>query len=324
MNITLEKNDKDKRIDKFLEKKLALPRRTIRTMIKKGQITVNQETVSTNYLLYEHDVVFVSDERPAPKEVKQKAPKALHDPIIVFEHCDYVVLNKPAHLLTHPNTSSDKKSLSQWACKKFPEIKKIGDLHRTHRGQSLTPNGAGRPGIVHRLDKDVSGCIVVARTQEMFEHLKSQFKKRVIKKEYLTLVHGKLERMEGMIDRPIARSSQGHRMASRSLGHEGKSARTHFVVEKYFGGTEGRNHGFTLLRVTIETGRTHQIRAHLQSLGHPVVGDALYRLHKQKKVLDPGQVFLHAAKLGFFDLENNWHEYESEMPKHLQDFLKTI
>lgn len=112
-------------------------------------------------------------------------------------------------------------------------------------------------------------------------------------------------------------------MASRSVNQEGKEAVTEYIVKNYVGGTSGENHGYSLVEVKIKTGRTHQIRAHMQSLGHPVVGDTLYRLKKQKKRNDLNRVFLHAEELGFFDRKGEWCEYQSKLPKKLTDFLKS-
>lgn len=215
-------------------------------------------------------------------------------------------------MLTHPTQANEKNSLSGWIVKKFPEIKKIGD-------------DPARPGIVHRLDKEASGLLVVARTQKMFNHLKEQFKNRTIEKEYLVLVHGKIERNEGEINFPIERSDTADKMAAVPktqkglISDRGKESLTEFWVEKRFV-------NFTLLRVKIHTGRMHQIRVHMLAYNHPVVGDPLYFQRKQKRGWDEkcGRLFLHSTRLGFADLEGGKVEFESPMPEELILFIKTL
>jgi 23S rRNA pseudouridine1911/1915/1917 synthase len=231
---------------------------------------------------------------------------------------DYLVVNKPAGLLTHPTMANEPTTLAFFLLKKYPEIKNVGE-------------DLLRPGIVHRLDKEASGLLVVARTQKMFEHLKEQFKTRTIEKEYLILVHGRVAKDEGEINFPITRSETSDRMAARPLSNDGgtisrsplqpgeKEARTEFLVEQRFV-------NFTLLRVKIHTGRTHQIRVHFLAYNHPVVGDQLYIQKKRKRTWDEnlGRLFLHCTKLVFKDLENKACTFESSLPTELSDFLKLL
>ena len=178
-----------------------------------------------------------------------------------------------------------------------------------------------RSGIVHRLDRDVSGLMVIAKTQPMFDALKNQFKQRIIKKEYLALVHGVFNLNEGKIERVITRSKKtGLMVALTGVSQFGKEAITEFEVVKRF-------KNYTLLKIKLLTGRTHQIRVHLKSIGHSIVGDKLYqtrdvRLKKGKIAIE--NIFLYSAGLGFNDLENNWQEFVMKEPKWWQEFLRNL
>jgi 23S rRNA pseudouridine1911/1915/1917 synthase len=196
--------------------------------------------------------------------------------------------------------------------KKYPELKTVGE-------------DPVRPGIVHRLDKEASGLLVIARTQPMFELLKEQFKNRTIEKEYMVLVHGRVAKDEDTISFPIARSESFDRMAAipklerGQPTSEGKEALTEFLVEQRFV-------NFTLLRVKIHTGRMHQIRAHFLAYNHPVVGDPLYFQKKRKNTWDKklGRLFLHCTKLAFKDLNDEQKEFTSPLPKELETFLSSL
>lgn len=232
------------------------------------------------------------------------------EPDIIEQTDDYVVIVKPAGLLVHPADSSpDEPTLVDWLVKKFPQIKTVGDEPEL------------RPGIVHRLDREASGLMVIALNQKTFDALKAQFQDRTIEKEYLVLVHGKMLRDFGEINLPISRMSRGGRMAAHSSNYEdGNEARTEYFVEKRFSTT-------TLLRVHIHTGRTHQIRVHMFSLQHPVVGDTLYPLKKFGKTKMgkafplPPRLCLHAARLAFTDNAGVRKEFFAELPQDFAHYL---
>lgn len=231
-------------------------------------------------------------------------------PDIIEQTDDYVVIVKPAGLLVHPADSSpDEPTLVDWLVEKFPQIKTVGDEPEL------------RPGIVHRLDREASGLMVIALNQKTFDALKMQFQDRTIEKEYLVLVHGKMLRDFGEINLPIGRISRGGRMAAHSSNYEeGNEARTEYFVEKRFSTT-------TLLRVHIHTGRTHQIRVHMFSLQHPVVGDTLYPLKKFGKTKMgkafplPPRLCLHAARLVFTDKTGARKEFLAELPPDFANYL---
>lgn len=224
---------------------------------------------------------------------------------VIAETPEFLVVEKPSGLLAHgsPGIEKAEDSLTDILTKQYPELASLG-----------SPD---RPALVHRLDKDVSGLLVVPRSEASFENLSRQFRERTIEKTYLALVHGVVARDEGTIAFPIGRSKNKARMAARSEGQEGKNAVTTFVTLERFVGA-------TLLEVHIETGRTHQIRAHLFAYNHPVIGDPLYVPKKKKLKRDPGRIFLHATKLAFLDLSGARQEFQAPLPQDLQQFLNAL
>ena len=231
----------------------------------------------------------------------------------IFENNKFLIINKPAGLLVHGANHIKEPTLADQLLKKYPELAKVGE-------------DPCRPGIMHRLDKQVSGLMAVAKTQIAFNHLKKQFQDRTITKIYTALVYGKIERDEDEINFPIQRSSKGHKMAALPLTtkgqatQEGRQAITEFEVIKRF-------INYTLLKVKIKTGRTHQIRVHLSAYGHPVVGDDLYGTRKTKeknKKLNLGRIFLVANKLSFIDLNGKQKTFKIDLPEELKNFLKKI
>lgn len=225
---------------------------------------------------------------------------------IIFEDGDFLVIDKPAGLEVASEIKKDEPTLVDWLLEKYPDIAKVG------------PDPA-RPGIVHRLDKNASGLLAVAKTEASFELLARQFKERTIKKEYMVLVHGEVTKDEGTINFPIARANSG-RFAALPLGSsEGRAAITEYEVA-------GRFKNFTLLKARIKTGRTHQVRVHFFALGYPVVGDKLYKQRKikikEKIILD--RLFLHASELSFLGMKGELFEFQSDLPEELRNFLSKL
>jgi 23S rRNA pseudouridine1911/1915/1917 synthase len=187
---------------------------------------------------------------------------------------------------------------------KYPQIINVGD-------DKL------RPGIVHRLDKAVSGLILVCKTQNAFDYFKKLFQKRKIKKIYTALVHGLMERPEGEINFPIERAKGKGKMAVKSIGQGGKEAITKYNVIKKF-------KNFSLLEVEILTGRTHQIRAHFNAIQHPIVGDKLYKQKWVRENLELDRPFLHSTRLSFKNLDGKKIEFKSKLPIKLQKIIKEL
>jgi 23S rRNA pseudouridine1911/1915/1917 synthase len=246
-------------------------------------------------------------------------------PEIIFEDENYLVINKPAGLIVHGGPGIKEKTLVDFLLKKYPEIKNVGE-------DSL------RPGIVHRLDKDASGLMVITKTQSAFLSLKKQFKERDINKKYLALVHGKIRKDYDEINFTIKRAEKGYKMAalplnvdkllvrktpkSRDRGNieglfKAKPASTTFQVLKKFV-------NYTYVEIMIKTGRTHQIRVHFFAYGHPLVGDNLYSSRKTReknKKLNLGHVFLVASQLSFCNLENKKINFSIDLPEELKNVL---
>ena len=317
--IIVQPESANSRLDVFLSTELKISRSQVQKMIAHDQILVNGKLPKkTGGQVKTGSVITCHCERPQGARQSHRdqeiasslAPR--NDIKIVAESKDYIVVDKPTGLLTHPTEADEPNAVSKILLKKYPGLKKIGDDPK-------------RPGIVHRLDKDASGLMVVARTQKMFENLKEQFKTRTIEKEYMVLVHYQVERDWEEINFPLARSKTNDRMSAipltrKGLTHDdGKQAKPEFWVEKKF-------INFTLLKVKIHTGRMHQIRAHFLAYNHPVVGDPLYFQKKNKSKWDArlGRLFLHCTKLGFTDLNGEKQTFESPLPIELEKFLKLL
>ena len=233
---------------------------------------------------------------------------------VIYEDENVVAINKPAHLLVHPYGEGSDYALTDWLLKQYPEVKKVGDDPKQ------------RPGIVHRLDKNTSGVILIPRTQEYFKYLKGLFQTHGIQKTYLALVWGKVQEKKGIIDKPI--SLKGG--TTKRTVHEGKmtkDALTEYeVVERFaFDDPESEKrkvYEFTLVRAKPRTGRTHQIRVHLASIGHAIVGDVMYGAKKNPLGLD--RQFLHAEAVEFTASAGHKLSIEAELPAGLQKVLTKL
>jgi len=283
------------RLDKFVvEKCPELSRTHAQKLIDDGYITVNGHVAKASLKLNAGDRVDIVIPPTPPSPL---APEAI--PLnIVYEDDDLLVVDKPAGLTVHPAPGHLEHTLVNAILSHFPHLADISD--------SL------RPGVVHRLDKDTSGVMLVAKNKIAQDNLINQFKSRSIMKAYLVLVKGRLTPERGIIEAAIGRDpSNRKRMAVVTLGRE---ARTEYQVIKYAG-------NYTLLEVVMETGRTHQIRVHLSAIGYPVVGDPVYGI----KSPHLSRQFLHACRLGFkLPSTGEYVEFESELPPDLEQALKDI
>ncbi len=227
---------------------------------------------------------------------------------ILYEDKDILAINKPSGLIVHSDGRTKEPSLSDWLIEKYPDIKKVGEPWRATNGEIIW-----RPGIVHRLDRDTSGALLIAKTPESFEFLKKQFQERRVKKTYRVFVYGLVKTDTGLIDKPIGRSKSDFRKWSAEYGARGdkREAVTAYAVLK-----RGKN--ATYLEAYPETGRTHQIRVHLKAIGHPVVYDQLYA-PKSPKILGFLRTALHSFSIDVVTLSEKVLHIEAPLP---EDFKK--
>ena len=189
---------------------------------------------------------------------------------ILFENDDVVVINKPEGLMVHATGHSDEATVVDWFLERYPTAKGVGEPQRSQKGEELE-----RSGVVHRLDKETSGVMILAKTQDAFAHLKQQFHDRVAKKEYRAFVYGTVRERWGTIDRAIGRSTKDFRLRSAQHGARGL-LRPSVTNWECIGTGRFAGEAFSYMKLTPKTGRTHQIRVHLQAIGRPIVGDTLY------------------------------------------------
>jgi len=248
---------------------------------------------------------------------------------VVYKDKNFLVVNKPAGLLVHsvnlkPKTKNLKleRTLVDWLLENYPEVKNVGD------------DPEARPGIVHRLDKDTSGIMLIARNQETFDYLKSLFQKHQIQKTYIALVAGKVKDKTGRIDKPIGiKSGTAKRSVFAKKMKMVKEAITEYKIIKYVAlrqasafsklSADRQGKDFTLLEVMPQTGRTHQIRVHLAYIGHPVAGDKMYG-GKRTKVEGLARQFLHAQSVEFTSPDGKRMRFEAELPPDLLFFINEI
>jgi 23S rRNA pseudouridine1911/1915/1917 synthase len=291
--------EEGERLDRFVARRLAhlLSRAAVQRLVDDGSIVVNHAVVKPSYRMAEGDVVEVT----VPPAVEEQAPEAI--PLdVVYEDESLAVLNKPAGLVVHPAHGHAAGTLLNGLLARYPELR-------------TWPEEEGFPGLVHRLDRDTSGLLVVARTPAARAALRAQFKAAQVHKVYLALVSGRPELERARIDSPIGRDPQRRkRMAVLPKG--GRRAVTEYRVLEHLG-------SYTLLEVRPETGRTHQIRVHLAAIGHPVVGDRVYGPQRQRLALD--RLFLHAAQLTFrHPVTGEEMTFTAPLPPELEGVLEQL
>jgi 23S rRNA pseudouridine1911/1915/1917 synthase len=306
LSVTTE--DAGERLDAFLAKHVeGWSRARLQRLIEDQSVLVNGVAAKPSLKLRAHDQIEVE---LTPASTTAFAPEDI--PVeVVFEDDDLIVVNKPAGMVVHPAAGNPSGTLANALAFHFQQLSKRG--------------GEARPGIVHRLDKGTSGLLVVAKNEATHENLSDQFRAREVFKSYVALVHGQLEKRKGQIDQPIARDPRNRtRMA---IVRGGREALSLFRIREAFD-------RFTLLDVELKTGRTHQIRVHLASLKHPVVGDEVYGGGRDKTVTDPklrGTIaklhrqFLHSEQLGFRHPSTPAPmKFTAPLPRELQNLLDMI
>ncbi len=286
-------NKENIRIDKYVASNTDISRSKIETLIKENLILVNGENVKPSYKVSLKDVITVFYE----EEVIEILPENIKLDII-YEDEYILVVNKPSGMVTHPGSGVFKNTLVNALLFYTKELSDIG--------------GEERPGIVHRLDKDTSGLLIVAKNNEVHKILSKDFKKHKINREYKVLVEGIVPSSKGKIDVPISRSNKDFRLMEASK--DGKESITYFEVLKRY-----KEH--TLLKINLKTGRTHQIRVHLSYIGHPVYNDPVYGKYKE----DSFNQYLHAYKLSLVHpISKEVMTFEIKLPKEFDDKLKSL
>lgn len=306
--------DEGKRLDAFLAEKIeGWSRSRLQKLVADGDCLVNEKESKPSYKIRAGDAIEIELTELAAEDF---APENI--PLeIVYEDEFLAVINKRAGMVVHPGAGVSNGTLANAVAYHFNL-----DDEKIANPKSQTAN---RIGIVHRLDKDTSGLIVVAKTEEIHEKLSEQFRDREVFKSYIALVHGELEENAGEIDAPIAREK--HNRTKMSVRAHGRNALSLWKVKKRF-------EKFTLLAVEIKTGRTHQIRVHLTHLNHPIVGDETYNAGRDKTVFnltirkaiqDLNRFFLHAEKLSFtHPVSNKRLNFTAPLPDELTEFLELL
>ena len=284
------------RLDKFIsESRKEISRSHIKKLIEENQILINNKPSKPSYRIRFKDKILIN--LPEPEELKIKPEKIKLD--VIYEDKDLIVINKPQGMITHPASGIYKGTL-------------VNAL-LYHCKDSLSGiNGVLRPGIVHRLDKDTSGLIIACKNDKSHKEIAKQIKERKVKRSYLAIVHRKVQYDKGTINKPIGR----HKIKREKMAviPNGRQAITHFKILKRFD-------KYTLLECSLETGRTHQIRVHMSSIGHPIVGDKIYgeRWEMGDGRWDKGMM-LHAYKLAFIHPRTKKEiKLEIELPERFKN-----
>ena len=297
--LKVKEGEENNRIDAYISSKTDISRVTVQRLIKEGNVLVNNKEVKASYKTKIDDEISVEEEKPKKIEIK-----AQNIPIpILYEDNDIIVVNKPKGMVVHPangNLDGTLVNAVMAICK--DSLSGIG--------------GEIRPGIVHRLDKDTSGVIIVAKNDKAHINLSEQIKNHQVEKTYIALVRGIVKENQATIDMPISRSTKDRK--KMAVNKNGKRAITHFIVLKRF-----PKDNCTLLQVKIETGRTHQIRVHMAEIGHPLIGDTVYSSGKNPWGIE-GQC-LHAKSLKFKHPITEKEMYiEAPLPEYFLNLINKL
>jgi len=294
----VSQEEKGKRLDTYIPSvDTDITRTSAQRLIEDGNILVNGKNAKVSYKIQENDKISV--EIPKPKQIELKAQNI---PIeIIYEDSDIIVVNKPKGMVVHPANGNPDGTL-------------VNAIMAICKDSLSGIGGEIRPGIVHRIDKDTSGLLIVAKNDNAHVKMSEQIKNHEVKKTYIALVRGVFKENEATIDMPIGRSTSDRK--KMSVNKNGKNAITHIKVLKRFD-------KYTLLKVNIETGRTHQIRVHLSHIGYPIVGD--YTYSNGKNEFDVIGQCLHAQKLEFkHPITQKDMCLEAELPQYFKDILDKL
>ena len=297
--IKINEESVGKRIDSFIPSiKKDISRSMVQKLIEEKNIKVNGKETKHSYKLKLNDEIEISI--PEAKEIDLKAQDIPLD--IIYEDDDIIVINKPKGMVVHPANGNPDGTL-------------VNAVMAICKDSLSGIGGEIRPGIVHRLDKDTSGAIIVAKNDKAHVNLSEQLKEHKVKKTYLALVRGIIKENEATINMPISRSNKDRK--KMDVNKEGKEAITHFKVLRRY------KNKYTLLQINLETGRTHQIRVHLSYIGYPIIGDEVYSNGKNEWDIK-GQC-LHAWKLEFMHpITKEKISLEAEIPEYLKNILKEL
>lgn len=300
--IIVEQSEEKNRLDSYIASKgLELSRSMIKKLLEDGKITVNGEITKASYKVQLNDKIEIDIEKP--KEVKLEAQEIPLD--VIYEDNDILVVNKQKGLVVHPGNGNLDGTLA--------------NAVMAHCKDSLSGIGGElRPGIVHRLDKDTSGLLIIAKNDKAHIKMSEQIKDRKVKKTYIALVRGIISENEATINMPIGRSTKDRK--KMAVTKNGKEAITHFKVLNRFTTNKA---SYTLLEVKIDTGRTHQIRVHMAEIGHPVIGDTVYSNGKNEFGV-VGQC-LHAKKLEFtHPITEKEMNLEAPLPEYFEKIIEEL
>lgn len=295
LKFVVKSNYVGKRIDLVISQHTKKSRSTVQSEIKNGLITVNGNKIKQNYIIKLNDSVTIYKKNQLSKGLDLNIDK----PDVVYRDKNIIVINKPAGMVVYPTPNSTQKS--------------VLDYFRS----DICDENTTRPGIVHRLDKDTSGVMVIARNTTARKYLQAQFKKRQVEKIYLALVYGQLKQKNAKIDLPIARSKKTPvKMVVKTNGK--RSLSEYEIIKEY--------KKMSLIKIRLMTGRTHQIRVVFAHLNHPVVGDKLYGFKSKQPIEQPPRQFLHSLQLKIKTSKNseNQTQFIAPLSNDLQNYLKKI
>ncbi|BCU52087.1 23S rRNA pseudouridine1911/1915/1917 synthase [Staphylococcus auricularis] len=270
-------------------------RTQIQDMVKEGHVTVNGKTIKSNYKMKQDDVIVVNEPEVVEADIE---PENLNLDVY-YEDDDVAIVYKPKGMVVHPSAGHRSGTLVNGLMYQMKNLSGI--------------NGEVRPGIVHRIDKDTSGLLMVAKNDVAHRNLVEQLMSKTVTRKYTALVHGNIPHDYGTVDAPIGRNTKDRQ--SMDVVDEGKEAITHFNVLEHF-------KDYTLIECQLETGRTHQIRVHMKYIGYPIVGDPKYG---PKRTIEMGGQALHAGVIGFeHPVTGEYIEREAPLPESFEQVLETL